>query len=124
MTKNSSKNSSENNLENNSENSSARNLEFLGRFEKTLSQLNQERVETKEMVGTFSSLLTQYLPKGRTPSNGEIKEAIEQLKDIHRMAVLLIMAIIPGSIITLPAIYALGRKFGVEILPSAFRTKT
>ena len=94
---------------------------FLERFESTVSKLNEERVETKEMMSTFSSLLTQHLPNGRPPSNKELKGAIEQLKDVHRMAALLIMSIVPGSVITLPAIYALGKKFGVEILPSAFR---
>jgi len=113
-----------NELPENPSNISGKSIEFLARFEKTLGQLNQERVETKEMMGTFSSLLTQHLPMGRTPTNRELKEAIEQLKDIHRMAALLIMAVIPGSVITLPAIYALGRKFGVEMLPSAFRKKS
>ena len=94
---------------------------FLDRFESTVAKLNEERIETKEMMGTFSSLLTQHLPNGRQPTNNELKGAIEQLKDVHRMAALLIMSIVPGSVITLPAIYALGKKFGVEILPSAFR---
>lgn len=94
---------------------------FLERFESTVSKLNEERVETKEMMSTFSSLLTQHLPNGRQPSNKELKVAIEQLKDVHRMAALLIMSIVPGSVITLPAVYALGKKFGVDILPSAFR---
>ena len=94
---------------------------FLDRFESMVAKLNEERIETKEMMGTFSSLLTQHLPNGRQPTNNELKGAIEQLKDVHRMAALLIMSIVPGSVITLPAIYALGKKFGVEILPSAFR---
>ena len=73
------------------------------------------------MLGTFANLLTQHLPNGKQPTNKELKGAIEQLKDVHRMAAILIMSIVPGSVITLPAIYALGKKFGVEILPSAFR---
>jgi len=96
---------------------------FFHRFEGALSNLNQERKETKEMMGTFSSVLTQHLPNGKKPSNHELKGAFDQLKDIHRMVALLIMAVIPGSVITLPAIYALGRRFGVEVLPSAFRKK-
>ncbi|OUR95974.1 hypothetical protein A9Q81_13355 [Gammaproteobacteria bacterium 42_54_T18] len=94
---------------------------FLERFDSTVAKLNEERIETKEMLGTFSSLLTQHLPNGKQPTNKELKGAIEQLKDVHRMAAILIMSIVPGSVITLPAIYALGKKFGVEILPSAFR---
>jgi hypothetical protein len=94
---------------------------FLERFESTVAKLNEERIETKEMMSTFSNLLTQYLPNGRQPTSNELKEAIEQLKDVHRMAAILIMSVVPGSVITLPAIYALGKKIGVDILPSAFR---
>lgn len=96
---------------------------FLDRFESTLSKLNQEKNETREMMSTFSSLLTQYLPDGRAPTNNELKDAVEQLKDVHRMAGLLIVAVLPGSALTLPAIYALGRRFGIELLPSAFRKR-
>lgn len=94
---------------------------FLDRFEGTLTKLNQEKNETKEMMSTFSGLLTQHLPDGRAPTNEELKDAVEQLKDVHRMAGLLIMAVLPGSALTLPAIYALGKRFGIELLPSAFR---
>ena len=88
--------------------------------DKLLLGLNQEHQETKEMVHTFFSMLTQKLPNGRKPEEDELRAAIEQLKDVHKIAALLLLAVTPGSVITVPALCALGRRFGVEFLPSAF----
>jgi len=76
------------------------------------------------MMKTFFSVLTQKLPQGRKPEEHEVKEAIEQLKDVHKMAGLLVVAITPGSLVTLPALCALGRRYGVELLPSAFQKES
>ena len=94
---------------------------FLESVDKVIVGLNQEREETQVMAKTFFRVLTHRLPKGRKPEDEEIQAAIEQLKDVHRMAGLLIFATLPGSVITLPAIYAVGRRFGIEFLPSAFQ---
>ncbi len=94
---------------------------FLESVDKVIVGLNQEREETQVMAKTFFRVLTHRLPKGRKPEDEEIQAAIEQLKDVHRMAGLLIFATLPGSVITLPAIYAVGRRYGIEFLPSAFQ---
>ncbi len=94
---------------------------FLESVDKVIVGLNQEREETQVMAKTFFRVLTHRLPKGRKPEDEEIQAAVEQLKDVHRMAGLLIFATLPGSVITLPAIYAVGRRFGIEFLPSAFQ---
>ncbi len=73
------------------------------------------------MMRTFFNVLTQKLPQGKQPEEQEIKEALEQLKDVHKMAGLLLVSITPGSIVTLPALCALGRRYGIELLPSAFQ---
>ncbi|MEH6345365.1 MAG: hypothetical protein V7785_09790 [Bermanella sp.] len=96
---------------------------FLESVDKVIVGLNQEREETQVMAKTFFRVLTHRLPKGRKPEDEEIQAAIEQLKDVHRMAGLLIFATLPGSVITLPAIYAVGRRYGIEFLPSAFQKK-
>ena len=83
--------------------------------------LKQERAETQEMLRTFFHLLTQKLPKDRVPEDHEVQAAIEQLKDVHRMAGLLVIATLPGSVVTLPALVKLGKRFGVEVLPSSFQ---
>lgn len=95
--------------------------QFLASAEKVLLGLKQERAETQDMIKTFFGLLTQKLPRGRVPEDHEVEAAIEQLKDVHRMAGLLVVATLPGSVVTLPALIKLGRRFGVEVLPSAFK---
>ncbi|NVK38512.1 MAG: hypothetical protein HWE18_11360 [Gammaproteobacteria bacterium] len=87
----------------------------------TIQGLKQEKEETRVMMKTFFNVLTQKLPQGKKPEPEEIHAALEQLKDVHKMAGLLVLAITPGSVVTLPAICALGKRFGVEVLPSAFQ---
>ncbi len=94
---------------------------FLASVDKVLSGLHQERAETQDMMKTFFKVLTKRLPKGKAPEDEEVQAAVEQLKDVHRMAGLLVFATLPGSVITLPAIYALGKRYDIEFLPSAFR---
>ncbi len=94
---------------------------FLKSIDKVIKGLHQERTETQVMVKTFFQVLTQHLPKGKTPQDHEVQAAIEQLKDVHRLAGMLVMASLPGSVITLPVIYALGKRYDIEFLPSAFR---
>lgn len=100
-------------------------LESQKRYLKSVSHiltgLKQEKEETRTMMRTFFNVLTQKLPQGKQPEESEIKEALEQLKDVHKMAGLLLVSITPGSIVTLPALCALGRRYGIEILPSAFQ---
>jgi mRNA-degrading endonuclease YafQ of YafQ-DinJ toxin-antitoxin module len=95
------------------------------RYTKTLDKLllglSREKRETKEMIETFFSLLTHRLPKGRKPEEHELQAALEQLKDVHKIAGLLLVAMTPGSVVTLPALCALGRRFGIEFLPSSFQ---
>ena len=94
---------------------------FLESVDKVLTGLHQERAETQEILKTFFNVITKRLPKGKAPEDEEVQAAIEQLKDVHRMAGLLVFATLPGSVITLPAIYALGKRYDIEFLPSAFR---
>ena len=100
-------------------------LEAQKRYLKTVATvidgLKQEKEETRAMMNTFFSVLTQKLPSGKKPDEQEIKEALEQLKDVHKMAGLLVVSITPGSVVTLPALCALGRRYGIELLPSAFQ---
>lgn len=89
-----------------------------------ISGLKQEREETRAMMRTFFNVLTQKLPKGQQPQQEEIKEALEQLKDVNKMAGLLLISITPGSLVTLPALCVLARRYGIELLPSAFKKET
>ncbi|MCR8923510.1 hypothetical protein NO559_12065 [Dasania sp. GY-MA-18] len=91
-------------------------------FDRVMVGLSKERQETKEMVRTFFEALTQKLPNGRKPEAHEIRAAIEQLKDVHKIAALLLLAITPGSVVTVPMLCAFGRRFGIEVLPSSFQS--
>lgn len=94
---------------------------YLATASRLLGNLKQEKRETQEMMQTFFQLLTQKLPKGHRPDEDEIRAALEQLKDVHKMAGLFLIALTPGSVITFPALCALGRRYGIELLPSAFQ---
>jgi hypothetical protein len=94
---------------------------YLETVSKTIQGLKQEKEETRAMMKTFFSVLTQKLPQGHKPEPEEIEAALEQLKDVHKMAGLFVLAITPGSVVTLPALCALGKRFGIDVLPSAFK---
>lgn len=96
---------------------------FIVSADRILKGLKQERAETQDMMRTFFTLLTQKLPSGRQPEPEEVKAAIEQLKDVNRMAGLLVLASMPGSVVTLPILCKLANKYGIEIMPSAFKDK-
>jgi hypothetical protein len=59
------------------------------------------------------------------PSEQEVLEAIEQLKDIGRLSVFTTAVILPGGVISLWGLELLARKYGIEFtfIPSAFRKK-
>lgn len=97
---------------------------YLETVSKTIQGLKQEKEETQVMMKTFFNVLTQKLPQGHKPEPEEIEAALEQLKDVHKMAGLFVLAITPGSVVTLPALCALGKRFGIEVLPSAFKKLT
>ena len=94
---------------------------YMESMSSTLQGLKQEKEETSAMMKTFFNVLTQKLPNGKKPEPDEIQAALEQLKDVHKMAGLMVLAIAPGAVVTLPAICALGKRYGIEVLPSAFQ---
>lgn len=94
---------------------------YMETMSSTLQGLKQEKEETRAMMKTFFNVLTQKLPNGKKPEPEEIEAALEQLKDVHKMAGLMVLAIAPGAVVTLPAICALGKRYGIEVLPSAFQ---
>ena len=96
---------------------------------KTLEGVGQEAVETKDMAALFFRMLENKLDlKKRTepPSHEEVKEAIEQLKDIGRISVFASISLIPGGGFSLIGLELLARKFGIRkftFVPSAFHKK-
>lgn len=77
----------------------------------------QETVETKEMFDIYLRFT-----QGKA-SKEELKRAEDQLQDVMRTLGLTFFSILPFAPVTIPAIVKLGEKFGIEVLPSAFRKK-
>ncbi|WP_338291376.1 hypothetical protein [Planctobacterium marinum] len=77
--------------------------------------LAQEREETKQMLAVYHKYT-----RGEA-SEQEMLEANQQFRDVIKGLGLSVVVILPFSPITLPAIVKLGQKFGIEVLPSAFK---
>ena len=95
-------------------------------IEQGMGRLGNEASETKEMARSFFRLLEHKLNlQERTvpPSEQEVLEAIEQLKDIGRLSVFTTAVILPGGVISLWGLELLARKYVIEFtfIPSAFR---
>lgn len=79
--------------------------------------LAQEKKETREMLMVYKKF-TQG-----DASSEEMKIANEQMVDILKGLGIGIFAILPFAPITIPFLIYIGKRFGVEILPSAFYEK-
>lgn len=79
--------------------------------------IKKESRETKEMVITFRDLLHTQLGGKKNPTEEEIQEAISQLKDVGKMTALLPLVALPGSVLTIPLLVKLGKKYNIDILP-------
>lgn len=91
--------------------------------------VGEEAGETEQMARSFFKLLEAKLDlSGRTepPSEEEVKEAIEQLKDVGRFSIFTALVILPGGVVSLLGLELLARRFGIKgfnLIPSAFRKK-
>jgi len=79
--------------------------------------LSQEKDETKQMLRIYHNYMLGNANKA------ELKIANQQLGDVLRATGLSIFAILPFAPITIPIIVKLGRKLGIEVMPSAFAPK-
>jgi hypothetical protein len=79
--------------------------------------LSQEKAETKQMLRIYQNYVTGQVSKA------ELQQANAQLADVLRATGLGVFAILPFAPITIPLIVKLGRKLGIEVLPSAFAPK-
>ena len=96
-------------------------------IDQTMRGFGEEANETKAMAHAFFRLLASKLDlknRKEPPTREEVKEAIEQLKDIGRISVFASISILPGGGFSLIGLEILARKFGVKgftFIPSAFR---
>ncbi len=95
-------------------------------IEQGMSRMGSEANETREMARSFFRLLENKLnmhERTVPPTEEEVLEAIEQLKDVGRLSVFTTAVILPGGVFSLWGLELLARKFGIEFtfIPSSFR---
>jgi hypothetical protein len=78
-------------------------------------KLATEAGETQSMFDTY----VRYTQGQAT--DAEMNAANDQFKDLLRGLGMGTLAALPGSVITLPVVFKLAKKFNVEIMPSSFR---
>lgn len=88
--------------------------------------MGNEAKESREMAKSFFKLLEHKLrlhERDDPPSKEEVKEAIEQLKDVGRLSVFTTAIILPGGAISLMGLEILARRYGIQFtfVPSSFR---
>ena len=98
-------------------------------IDKAMAGVGKEAVETREMAELFFRLLDEKLNlENRTepPTKKEVKDAIEQLKDVGRFSIFITAVILPAGIFSLIGLELLARKFGINftIIPSSFKNKS
>ena len=79
--------------------------------------LAEETDQTKEMLATY-----QRYVQGEA-AEAELQEANEQFKDLMKSIGLGFLVILPFSPLTIPAVVKLGKKYGVDVIPSAVRNQ-
>ena len=98
-------------------------------IKKVLKGAKTEANETGEMAETFFKLLSSKLKlneRSDPPPEKEVKEAIEQLKDMGRISVFASISLLPGGGFSLVGLELLAKRFGIRnftFVPSSFRTK-
>jgi len=92
-----------------------------------MRKMGTEAKETQEMAALFFKLLEHKLnlkEREEPPTEQEVKEAIEQLKDVGRVSFFATISILPGGAVSLVGLEMLAAKFGLRnftFIPSAFR---
>ncbi len=96
---------------------------------KSLKAVGQEAEETEQMARSFFRILESKLnlnERSEPPTEEEVKEAIEQLKDVGRFSLFTTVSILPGGAVSLIGLELLARRFGVKgftLVPSSFQKK-
>jgi hypothetical protein len=80
--------------------------------------LSLETDETRRML-----IIYQRSLQGKA-SQAEMRFANHQLVDVLRATGLGIFAVLPFAPVTIPILIKLGRKLGIEVLPSSFQPKS
>lgn len=93
------------------------------KVEKGLAGLNYERRETVQMMKTFMLALKDKLKRTEVVTDEDIEDAINQLKQVGKLAAVAPLFMMPGGGTTTAVLYMLGKKyFGVSILPKGLES--
>lgn len=76
--------------------------------------LSQESVQTKDMLKYYA------LYVGQKGNKDDLEKANKQLRDTLKTLGITTFLVLPGSVITLPALIMLGKKLNIDILPDSF----
>lgn len=93
------------------------NNEIISTLSKYRKFIRQESDQTRDMLIIFKDLLHKELGGNKNPTEKDIKNAISQLKDISKIAALIPLVLLPGSILTIPLLVKLGKRYNINILP-------
>lgn len=77
-----------------------------------------ERDQTIDMLRTYKNYVL-----GKDITSEEMKAANRQIIDVFRASGLTIMIILPGSVVTIPFLVKVARKYNIELLPDSFLSK-
>jgi hypothetical protein len=81
--------------------------------------VRKETFETKEMTIVFKQVIKYKISKKHLPpSKEEIDKALKQLSDIGKISILTPLVLLPGSVITIPILVKVLKKYNINILPS------
>lgn len=89
----------------------------LDKIKDGLYKLKNEGKETKEII----MIITKALKENRKLTFEEKIIVDEQIKDLGKLSLLIPLAILPGAPITIPVLYTLANKLGIDIIPSSFK---
>lgn len=78
----------------------------------------RESTQTKQMLIVFKDMLHKELGGNTNPTEEEIKQAFKQLKGVGKIAALTPLLILPGSVLTIPILVKLGKRYNIDILPN------
>ncbi|MEA2051060.1 MAG: hypothetical protein U9O56_10085 [Campylobacterota bacterium] len=91
--------------------------DILNSIEKSKEFLQRESTQTKDMLLVFRDLLHKQLGGNKNPTDEEIEEAINQLKDVGKITALMPFLFLPESVLTIPLLVKLGKRYDIDILP-------
>lgn len=89
----------------------------LDKIKDGLDKLVNEGKETKEII----NIITLALKENRKLTIDEKTIVDAQIKDLGKLSLLIPLAILPGAPITIPILYSLADKLGIDIIPSSFK---